>query len=181
MTRPRSFTDLTAYRNPSALRWNRVLGLSCFVALFALSACCTWPSAPPSPTKIKVQPIAVTASNWIGSPPPLVADGDPSTIWNSGSGPTQWVQFNLGKTVAIGTIRLKTHQDSEDLEHTTHRVWVGQDPSSLRLVKTFSQYSLDCQWLEHNLDGGISQDSGNVRYVRITTTVKSVRGCLAGN
>lgn len=43
MTGPCSFADLSAYRYPSVLGSSRVLGLTCFVALLALTACSVGP------------------------------------------------------------------------------------------------------------------------------------------
>jgi hypothetical protein len=90
---------------------------------------------------IQVQPIAVMASNsYPGCPGINAVDGNPSTVWNAGGNAPQWIQLDFGKTIAIGKIRLLTHQAPNG--NTTHEVWAGQDPSSLRKVKTFTGFAV---------------------------------------
>jgi hypothetical protein len=119
---------------------------------------------------IRLDPIAVQASSsWQGNSPERVADGNSSTVWNAGGSPRQWIQLDLGRTVALSKIRLLTHQVPAGL--TTHEIWVGQSPSPdrQRLVRILTGWTADSQWLEHT-PGDLPGDRlGNVRYVRIVT------------
>ena len=41
-----------------------------------------------------------------GSSPTRAVDGLNSTFWNSGLGPIQWIEIDLGAPVSIGLVRL---------------------------------------------------------------------------
>ena len=114
---------------------------------------------------IKIRPIQVTASSsWSGDVPANASDGDSATVWNSGGFATQWIQFDLGRTVALRRIRLQIAQSPTG--YTRHVVAVGQSPGSLTEATEFVGTTRDGQWLEFDLGG---KELGNVRYVRITT------------
>jgi hypothetical protein len=135
-----------------------------FAALLVLSAPAVAHADP-----IRIAPIAVTASNSEpGYPPIAVLDGDSGTIWDAGSGTTQWIQLDLGTSLAVGKIRLQVAQNPAGA--TTHVVSAGSDPTQLRTIGTLSQVSSDGQWLE--LDGYDSTGDrfGDIRYIRVTTT-----------
>ncbi|MDC0711787.1 discoidin domain-containing protein [Stigmatella sp. ncwal1] len=135
-----------------------------FVSLALLLWCPRVEAAPKG-----LQPIAVTASStYAGTPATNVVDGNPATVWNAGGFATQWIELDLGRTVALWKIRLLVAQEPSGL--TSHSVYVGQDPGNLRLVKTFTGTTSGGQWLEHTGDGLSGDHLGQVRYVRITTT-----------
>ena len=98
MTRPRSFTDLAAYRTLSGLRWNRVLGLSCFVALLALTACTSGPQL------IAYAPDLVPVADMAGRLCRLRDGKLLVTVRNQGASPAVAsaieVAFGSGETVA---------------------------------------------------------------------------------
>lgn len=65
------------------------------------------------------KPVKVSSfiGDLIGS---LAVDGDLATLWNSGGGPVQWIEIDLGAEYNIGEIRLTISQSPEGT--TTHRI-----------------------------------------------------------
>jgi hypothetical protein len=141
---------------------NPIRRLCTSIALLVLAVAMN--DAPAAP--IKLNPIAVSASNTLGgSSASNVSDGNVSTSWDAGASANQWIQLDLGRTVAAWKIRLLVQQDTAG--STTHTVYAGQSPGSLRLVTTFSGATADGQWLEYS---GDALALGGTRYVRVETT-----------
>jgi hypothetical protein len=123
---------------------------------------------------IKIRPVAITASNTAaGSCVWNAVDGDSTTAWNSGNFPSQWIQLDLGRPIALRKLRLQAAQSPGG--PVTHHVSVGADPNHLTWVADLTQptvnnWTNDFDWLSYEGDGnGGFQDMANVRYVRITT------------
>lgn len=114
---------------------------------------------------IKIHPVEVTASSsFSGDVPGNACDGNSATVWNAGRFATQWIQFDLGRTVSLRRIRLQIAQSPTG--DTRHIVSVGQSPTSLHQATEFVGTTHDGQWLEFDLGG---KELGNVRYIRVTT------------
>ena len=116
---------------------------------------------------LKLQPIAVTASKtYSGSNASYAADGKTSTAWNAGAGPTQWIQYDLGRTAAVRKIRLLPSQSPNG--YTIHLIEAGQDANNLKIVTSLAGNTYDGQWLEYPCSA--KAVCGSVRYIKITTT-----------
>jgi hypothetical protein len=140
---------------------------------FSLLLAVLWAGTSASADPIKIEPIAVTASNTYSngnSAPCNVADGNTSTGWNSGGFATQWIQFDLGRVTSVRKIRANVNQLPAGA--TVHTISVVRDPNNLTPVYTWNGYTQDGQWLEAVSDdfGGPYEGGGNIRYIRITTT-----------
>jgi hypothetical protein len=109
------------------------------------------------------QPI-IASSELPGYPASNAFDGDIETIWNSGGGPEQWIQIDLGEIRTISSIRLTVAQSPEG--KTTHQIWGGESESSLRLLHEFSVFTSEFHVLEFNPSTPVE----NVRYIRVVTT-----------
>ena len=100
---------------------------------------------------------------WSGYGGEFAVDGDPGTTWNSGDGPPQWIEIDLGTERSIDGIRLTVSQYPGG--STRHQVYVRGERGEATLVHEFSQDTADGDILEYNpelpLDG--------VRYLRIVT------------
>ena len=100
-----------------------------------------------------------------GAGPEGAFDENIATIWNSGNGPPQWIQVDLGAAHEVTRISLIVGQDPAG--GTVHRVLVrSADGSGFRVVKTFDGRTVDGQELVFEPPGGLA----NVRYIRIETT-----------
>jgi len=100
-----------------------------------------------------------------GYPGGGAADGDPGTLWNSGAGPVQWIEIDLGAVYFIQSVRLLVSQYPSG--YTVHRVrGRGADPDSPYVtLYTFSGITDDSAALEYTPP----QPWSGVRYVRIET------------
>lgn len=100
-----------------------------------------------------------------GYPGALAVDGDPGTLWNSGAGPVQWIEIDLGAAYAIQSIRLLISQYPAGM--TVHRLrGRGPDPDSPYItLHTFSGVTTDNAALEITPP----QPWSGVRYVRVET------------
>jgi len=106
----------------------------------------------------------VKASRALPDQPPSGAvDGSTNKWWGAGAFAPQWIQIDLGKPVAIGSIRLVVSQSPSG--DTRHQVWAGPSPDTLTLLHTFEGFTVDNQVLEFVPDHPIE----NVRYVRVVT------------
>ncbi len=92
-------------------------------------------------------------------------DGDVATWWASGEPPPQWIEVDLGGEFTIATIRMITSQSPAG--PTTHRLLVGPDRSSLRLVEVFSGNTADLEELTWSPE----ESAPGVRFIRVETTV----------
>ncbi|MEX0787618.1 MAG: discoidin domain-containing protein [Anaerolineales bacterium] len=79
----------------------------------------------------------------------LAVDGDPGTVWNSGGGPLQWIQIDLGTNYNLSEIRLVVNQSPEG--RTVH-VLYGRGSGTVNEQRTL-----------HVFDG-VTQDSDVLVY-----------------
>jgi hypothetical protein len=91
-------------------------------------------------------------------------DGNPETIWNSGSGSEQWIQIDLGAPVTVGRIRLLSSQYPAG--ETVHQVWAGSDLNTLSMIHEFKGATNDADLLEFASPAPLP----NVRIIKIVTT-----------
>ncbi|TMD26227.1 MAG: discoidin domain-containing protein [Chloroflexi bacterium] len=99
--------------------------------------------------------------------PRLAADGIADTIWQSGAGPTQWIEFDLPARSTLRSVRLTVAQYPNG--STRHVVLVGPSAESLRAVHTFSGTTRDGNVLTWTPSSPLT----GVRVVRILTTRSS--------
>ena len=96
----------------------------------------------------------------------LAVDGDPGTSWNSGGGPLQWIQIDLGQEYTIAEIRLTVAQSPAG--HTIH-VLYGQGSSTGGIrdeLHIFSGTTEDSDVLVFTPETPIA----GIRTIRIETT-----------
>jgi predicted amidohydrolase YtcJ len=119
----------------------------------------------PGPTGGVVGSVTVTASAALADNPPTNAiDGDPSTTWDSGAPPEQWIQLDLGSVKTMASIRLVVAQAAAG--GTVHQLWIGSSESDLGLVREFKGITSDGQELTYTFPGS----QADFRIVRIVTT-----------
>ncbi len=70
-----------------------------------------------------------------------VVDGDPGTIWNSGDGPPQWIEIDLGAPYELREIRLVVSQYPAG--YTQHRVLAKAAGGEFTLLHTFEGETKD--------------------------------------
>lgn len=93
----------------------------------------------------------------------LAVDGDFGTLWNSGGGPKQWIQIDLGGSFNILEIRLSISQYPEG--ETIHQV-LGKGPGGeYTLLIEFKGTTKDGQTLVFSL----SEPVGEIQFIRIET------------
>lgn len=108
------------------------------------------------------------ASSYIpGSSPDRAFDEDPVTIWNTGSGPPQWIEVDLLKESQITGIDLTVAQDPAG--RTIHQIWArGNDLSTpFVLLTEFDGQTEQGQKLVYAAPPGLAPQ----RQVRILTTL----------
>ncbi|MGH2606503.1 MAG: discoidin domain-containing protein, partial [Anaerolineales bacterium] len=97
-------------------------------------------------------------------PPGLAVDEDTGAVWNSGGGPQQWIEIDLGAPMDIGRIVLTVSQYPDG--PTVHQIWVRGPGHSLRLAYEFRGETRDSQALEFVPTPALA----GVQFVRILTT-----------
>ena len=108
--------------------------------------------------------LAVVASTYLQDSPPFAAlDGNSDTIWNSGAGPEQWIQIDLGQPTAVRAIRLTIAQYPAG--ETVHQIWAGASEDSLALLHEFRGFTKDPDTLEFSPPSSVA----NIRFIRIVT------------
>ena len=132
-----------------------VLGSGCSIAASDKPTSFPLPSTPvvqefqlfQAPVSSDLQPATVTAYSSLPDMPPVNAvDGNPDTNWNSGAGPEQWIQLDLGAPTTIQAIRLLVAQYPAG--DSVHQIWAGADPGNLALLHEFSGFTNDGDLLE---------------------------------
>lgn len=96
----------------------------------------------------------------------LAVDGDLGTLWNSGGGPIQWIEIDLGAAYNISEIRLTVSQYPNG--PTAHEL-LGKGPNAgdqFNQLYKFDGNTNDGDVLLFKPDNLIEQ----VRYIRVTTT-----------
>jgi F5/8 type C domain/Cellulase (glycosyl hydrolase family 5) len=117
-----------------------------------------------APTDLALNAAVKASYSLPDQPASNAVDGAFDTQWGSGSGPTQWIEINLGKPSTITTVRLTVAQYPNG--STTHQVWVRGASGDLKLVHEFKGATEDNQTLEFNLDSPLQ----DIQYIRIVTT-----------
>jgi hypothetical protein len=103
--------------------------------------------APPAgPANLALGRPAKASMSLAGSPPGDAVDGDQDTLWNSGGGPPQWIEIDLGKATAVAEIRLTVSQYPAG--STDHRVYARLSDGSLVLLHRFHGRTRDGDVLE---------------------------------
>ena len=97
------------------------------------------------------------------NPASYAIDGILETIWNSGSGPEQWIQIDLGRPATVSAIQLVVSQYPAG--ETFHQVWVGTDANSLTLIHEFRGLTADPDRLEFKPSSPLT----DIRYIRVVT------------
>jgi len=107
----------------------------------------------------------ITASSELpNAPASNVFDGDLATIWNSGAGPEQWIQIDLGTPSTVSAIRLVISQFPAG--ETIHQIWGGAEANNLTLLNEFKGFTQDSETLEFKPPTPLS----NIHYIKIITT-----------
>jgi hypothetical protein len=108
---------------------------------------------------------SVTVSGAIPrSPGTQAVDADLGTLWNSGGGPVQWIEIDLGGPKSIQSFRLTVAQDPAG--GTTHRVLTRGVSGDFQLVQTFSGNTKDGDVLTY----APPQPLPDIQFIRIETT-----------
>lgn len=120
-------------------------------------------SVNPTPESASDQPV-ISSAELSTNPASDAFDGNLETIWNSGAGPEQWIQIDLGNPTTVSTIRLHVAQFPEG--ETVHQVWIGADADNLTLLHEFKGITKEYDILEFISPAPLT----NIRYVKIITT-----------
>ncbi len=112
------------------------------------------------------QKTARASSVYAGQSGALAVDGDPGTSWNSGGGPLEWIQIDLGEAVDIAEIRLTVSQSPAG--NTIHVLYGSEGISPERFVQVhiFSGATGDSDVLVFHPEEPLR----GVRVLRIETT-----------
>jgi hypothetical protein len=81
-------------------------------------------------------------------------------VWNAGHGAPAWIEYDLGSTKTLTSIRLTTEQSPEG--NAVHRIYAGDTPAPTTLVGTILGYGRTLEPLAAEL-------GGSARYVRVLT------------
>src|SRR3990170_8057412 len=88
---------------------------------------------PPRSTLFPYTTLFRSSSVFEGQSGAFAVDGDPGTSWNSGGGPLQWIQIDLGASYDIAAIRLTVSQSPPG--QTTHVIYGQGDGTAGELVR----------------------------------------------
>jgi hypothetical protein len=106
----------------------------------------------------------VSASGSLPDQPASNAvDGLPGTLWNSGAGPEQWIEIDLGEPAALAAINLTVAQYPAG--ETVHQIWARGPNENLKVIFEFRGSTTDNQVLEFKA----SPPLAGIQYVRIVT------------
>jgi hypothetical protein len=95
----------------------------------------------------------------------LAVDGDFGTLWNSGGGPTQWIEIDLGSEYAISEVRLTVSQYPAG--RAVHQIKGRSANGQFILLYTFDGATRDGNELAFKPDSAIP----GIRFIRIETVV----------
>ena len=165
------YVRVTTLSSPTIVAWREIEILSPGQSLPPLVADPT--PHPPAPTPTAGPIIenwlpdgrVVRASSATTPGPPAGAfDGAPDTAWNSGGFPVAWIEIDLGRNVALGSIRLLPAQ-TPGVAETVHRVYGRPDGKTAEvLLHEFRGVTSAGIWISSALDPALP-----VRYLRIET------------
>jgi hypothetical protein len=110
----------------------------------------------------KVTRVSNAVDNLTGA---FAVDGDLGTLWNSGGGPTQWIEIDLGTEYGILRIELTPSQFPEG--ETVHRLLAAGSNRQFSEVNVFEGFTSDGQELVFQPASPIL----SVQFVRVETTV----------
>jgi len=168
------YVRITTLSSPSMVAWREIELLSPGQSLPPLLAAPT----PPAPTPPVSTPtpgpvvedrlpdgrIVRASSAYPNAPPAGAFDGVLDTGWGSGTFPVAWIEIDLGKNVALGSLRLLPAQ-SPSPASTVHRVYGRLDGTTAEvLLHEFRGITEDRLWISTALD-----PAKPVRYLRIET------------
>jgi hypothetical protein len=91
-------------------------------------------------TVFRVDFVSIRASNYLNDQTPDRAfDKNIETNWGAGDDAPQWIEFDLGKEILLGSMELIVDQWPEGI--TVHQIWAkNSDPkSSYKLIHEFNQ------------------------------------------
>ena len=95
----------------------------------------------------------------------LAVDGDLGTLWNSGGGPNQWIEIDLGAEYSLQEISLTTSQSPEG--RTVHRILGKSEAGQFTELTTFDGNTSDGQTLTF----APLQPIQGIRFIRVETTI----------
>jgi len=95
----------------------------------------------------------------------LAVDGDFGTLWNSGGGPTQWIEIDMGAEYPISEIRLTVSQYPAG--QTLHQIEGRSTDGQFILIYTFDGATSDGDELVFKPDSPLT----GIRFIRIETVV----------
>ena len=104
---------------------------------------------------------AAASSVWAGNTAAMAVDGIPGTRWESAWSDPQWLQVDLGGTLAVCRVALSW----EAAYATAYQIQISHDGSSWTTIKTVT-----------GGDGGADDHaglSGNGRYMRVYGTARA--------
>jgi hypothetical protein len=105
----------------------------------------------------------VTASASLPDGPPENAVDGSDAAWNSGGGPSQWIEIDLGQPTAITRIRLHVAQYPEG--DTIHQIRVRGADGEWVEIHRFAQHTTGGEWLEFTPESPLP----GVQVIRIDT------------
>jgi hypothetical protein len=167
------YVRVATLSSPSMVAWREIELLSPGQSLPPLLAAPTptLQSPRPSPTagpvvenRLPDGRIVRASSATTPGPPAGAFDGVTDTAWNSGGFPVAWIEIDLGKNVALGSIRLLPAQTPRVAE-TVHRVYGRADGKTAEvLLHEFRGVTSAGVWISSALN-----PAKPVRYLRIET------------
>jgi hypothetical protein len=95
----------------------------------------------------------------------LAVDGDLGTLWNSGGGPAQWIEIDLGAEYVIQEISLTISQYPEG--RTVHRILGKGGTDQFMELTTFDGHTTDGQALSFQA----AQPIPGIRFIRVETII----------
>lgn len=95
----------------------------------------------------------------------FAVDGDLGTLWNSGGGPTQWIEIDLGREYNI--IRIELTPSQFPAGETVHRILAAGSGLQFSEIHEFKDFTTDGQALIFSPSDPIR----GVQFIRVETTV----------
>lgn len=118
------------------------------------------PKCAPGSSNLALGKQATASRSAEEKPPSLAVDGDVTTSWRSAALPEQWIEIDLGETVAVKCVRLRVEQVGTG--ETIHRVNGGAHIDPGRELGTLEGATHNGQWLQIEGDW-------EFQFLRVTT------------